>query len=41
MFENILHKLTQLITSHKIQIDLYPELATLIPESENRLMFIS
>ena len=40
MFENILHKLTQLITSQKIQIDLYPGLARLIPESRNKLIFV-
>ena len=41
MYNKILHNHASLFSSHKIQIDLHPELATLIPESENRLMFIS
>jgi len=40
MYNKILHML-QLFTSQEIPVDLYPGLARLIPESENRLMFIS
>ena len=38
MYKNILHTLTQLFTSQKIPVDLYPELAISIPESENKLI---
>ena len=41
MFKNILHTNTPLFTSQKIPVDLYPGLARSIPESENKLIFIS
>ena len=41
MYNKILHILTQLFTSHKIPVDLYPGLARSIPESENKLIFVS
>lgn len=41
MFKNILHTLTPLFTSQKIPVDLYPGLARSIPESENKLIFVS
>ena len=41
MYNKILHTPMQLFTSHKIPVDLYPGLPTLIPESENKLLFIS
>ena len=38
MYNKILHILTQLFTSQKIPVDLYPGLARSIPESENKLI---
>ena len=41
MYNKILHNHASIFTSQEIPVDLYPGLARLIPESENRLMFIS
>ena len=41
MYNKILHNPASIFTSQEIPVDLYPGLARLLPESENRLMFIS
>lgn len=41
MYNKILHNPASIFTSQKIQIDLYPGLTRLIPESENKFIFVS
>ena len=40
MFNKNLHNTASIFTSHNIQIDLNPELATSLPETESKLMLI-
>ena len=41
MYNYILHNTSYIFTTQKIPVDLYPALASLIPESENKLIFVS